>query len=197
MNTIIWQVCSQFNKLACLATARSFIFLRVLQAGYTCSVQPAENLQNRTGIVSRRPKRRKKNSNNSKQTHRKKETICPACEDTVEIDLSPGEYGHCPCGALVLLDGNQLVDKSCSKGTIITLSGIAITGLLIMCCGDSFYGKPFPGQEEHFARVRFWSFVVGATIELGALAGFAWAAERVTPLQLLWLIFRRSTPRKP
>ncbi|MDB4416592.1 hypothetical protein N9253_00745 [bacterium] len=147
--------------------------------------------------MSRRPKRRKKKSNNSKQTHRKKETICPACKDTVEIDLNPGEYGHCSCGALVLLDGNQLVDKSCSNGMKLTLAAIAIAGLLIMCCGNFLYEKPFPGQEEHFARIQFWSFVAGATIELGALACFAWASERAGPLRLLGLLFRFSNTGTP
>lgn len=98
---------------------------------------------------------------------------------------------------MLLVDGNQLIDKSCSRGMEIAIAAIAIFGLLIMCCGDSFYGKPFPGQEEHFATMRFWSFVVGAMIELGALAGFAWLVNRITPLELARVLFRRSSDRSP
>lgn len=139
----------------------------------------------------------RKQSKHSNKASRKLERRCPACKDTVEIDLSPGECGHCTCGALVLLDGEQLVDKTCSNGMQITIAGIAIAGFLIMCCGDFFYGESIPGNQEYFARVRFLSFVVGVTIEMGALAGFAWLVHRITPLQLVGMLFRLSRHRAP
>ena len=100
---------------------------------------------------------------------------------------------------MLLVDGNQLIDKSCSSGMniAVAVAATAMFGFLIMSCGDSFYGKPFPGQEEHFATMRFWSFVVGAMIELGALAGFAWLVNRITPLELARVLFRRSSDRSP